>query len=133
MMKKSSIAICLLLSSAVHAETYLDVHGLSKHFSAEQFNEVNTGVGITHYIQQDRSIMIGTYYNSIKQQSVYALYGWHYGPFSLHAGAVTGYNYPIVPAITPQVHIGPLTIGALPPVPGETPAVIYTYFSLRID
>lgn len=62
-------------------------------------NDFNPGV----YAVFDNGVTVGTYYNSIRKQTVYAGYTAKYKQFSLMVGGATGYNYKVVPMIVPSV------------------------------
>lgn len=137
------IAICLLcLPTKVLADLYLQVPIGSYHAESASsygrlgWNQNNTGMGL-RYLTGNRSLAIGVYHNSMYKTSVYALYGMgkhlaggkHFAlSGSVSYGLVTGYNWPVVPAIVPQLtirayHIN-YVITLIPPIPGEAPAVI---------
>jgi hypothetical protein len=113
---KTIIAIMLALSSfAAQAEESpwsIQLHGASWHAeerskyenTAQDWNEVNPGVGIRYELDKTWAVQAGVYRNSIDKVSAYALADWtpiRAGSFSigLFGGAVTGYNSaPVVAA-----------------------------------
>lgn len=120
---------------------YLDVNGASKHFSDEEYNESNPGIGASYQWEEDdniiRLIKLGQYLNSINNNSNYVGYGvkkrfgdtkgWHADVGAL-GGLITGYNSSAVPAILPQLTVGNGLFGLnmlfAPPVDGLTPATL---------
>lgn len=123
---------------------YLDMHGLSHHFSDATYNERNTGAGV-HWESQSEGMrtmaMVGSYLNSLDRQSIYIGGGVKY-PLArgvdavMQGGLVTGYyNYP-VPTAMPGLSIGGETmrvnIGFIPAIKNVTPAVITMSLQFRI-
>lgn len=113
--------LCVIASCArpVQADVLPDtigVHAFSVHSNArdkvsgERWNNANPGL----YARWD-TIVVGTYYNSIRRQSFYAGYVY---PLSNHfdvvLGAVTGYDGPgyrakaVMPMVIPSFHM-PIT------------------------
>jgi len=65
---------------------------LSAHVGLEnEYNWIHPHVGA--YLNEDRTISVGTYFNSEKKMSTYAAYTYDFGPrFFMEVGAVTGYT-----------------------------------------
>lgn len=111
-MKNILIALTLAIAAQnAHCETYLTVTVGSYHFDRDakkryDYNEKNIGLGM-HLIDGVHGFTFGSYINSIRKTSCYAL--GSYAPlrtnddsfaFGIVYGAVTGYNIaPVVPAI----------------------------------
>lgn len=100
-MKTILAGVLLALSQMAGAAT-LGLHLGSVHVPARDYNNVNPGV----YYIADNGFTAGTYYNSIRNQSVYAGYTWDYGRFRLTAGVVTGYRYKVAPMLAPSIKLG---------------------------
>jgi hypothetical protein len=87
----------------------IGVHLVSVH-GAPGFNNTNPGVFVTALVK-DEQVVVGTYYNSVRKQTVYA--GWTYS-FNAYAdvtiGLATGYKYPVVPLLAPSLKLpfGPM-------------------------
>jgi len=75
----------------------LGLHLYTQHVK-DNFNNLNPGV----YAKCD-SYVAGTYYNSIRKQTVYAGYVLPVGPIDIMVGAATGYNIPVVPMFVPSI------------------------------
>lgn len=137
-------AIALPLAAPAQAATWLDIHGLSKHYhNTEQvFNEVHPGVGITVDLSEDSALSVGTYYNSLYKQSAYLTYTktvYSYKDvvrLNLQAGLATGYLSNVIVTATPVISFGGdkrLNIGVIPPVEGLTPMVVFANISVRLN
>jgi len=94
-----TIVLFFALTYHVKAETYLQLHTLSYHSSRDaNFNEANYGVGIRHYMKNEKFdyITVGLYRNSEFNQSVYSGAGWEWPinefKVGLSAGLITGYK-----------------------------------------
>ena len=109
---KLILACCLLcLGLACHAETFLQVNGLSLH-DRTGYNGFNYGAGLEQGITDRWSLAGGWYYNSERHGSTYA-----YGRYAFYkqdrwdigvaVGAVTGYRRAaVVPMAFPEVCYG---------------------------
>lgn len=105
-----TLALLLLMSFPVSAETVIQVHGLSYHVDrGANYNEINQGFAIRHYGYSGFDyISVGQYKNSIYKTSRYAIIGWE-KPISdnialgLVVGVVDGYGDHAVPMIAPVV------------------------------
>ena len=98
MIKRFLWALALTMSSCgAYAETSVGVHIGSWH-SEPGFNNVNPGVYVNH-----NGWTAGTYWNSLRKQSVYAGYTFEYKMFGLTVGAITGYPSPVLPLVVPSV------------------------------
>ena len=133
--------ILILVTSVTTADTYLDIHGVSKHLNTTtKYNENNTGIGITHDLNENTYISIGGYRNSMDKHSNYILYGYRllntkYFDINLQDGLVTGYTNIPIPAFLPIISIGDkykLNIGTIPAINGITPAVIFFNTSIKL-
>ena len=89
--------ILLVFSSLSYAqnEWVASVHIGSEHLDSEEFNETNTGFGLTRNFDAV-SVNVGTYVNSVVRVSYYAGVGLTAPAFSwmdmgVEFGAVTGY------------------------------------------
>jgi hypothetical protein len=65
---------------------------LSAHIGLEnEYNSIHPHLGA--YLNNDRTISVGTYFNSESKMSTYAAYTYDFGPqFFAQIGAVTGYT-----------------------------------------
>jgi hypothetical protein len=107
-MKRLAIVLASLLAlNSVKADELSAIaHGFSYHLDNHGFNQDNYGVGL-RFERDDIGIQTGTYYNSVRKDSVYALVDWSplqtesFGCFKaeagLFAGATTGYLHPVIP------------------------------------
>ena len=77
----------------------LGLHLYTQHVK-DNFNNFNPGV----YAKCD-SYVAGTYYNSIRRQTVYAGYVYSIGPVDITFGAATGYYKPVIPLVVPSIKI----------------------------
>lgn len=117
------LVCCLALavhSGISHADT-LWLQASSYHFDrSARLNERNPGV----LYEADNGLVLGTYLNSYREQSVLAGYIWRpvrIGPVDagLMAGAATGYKSPVGAAVLVRYRQGPLSVqGVIVPVPG---------------
>lgn len=107
---KLILMAALAVAVSAHAEegdlrlSGIGVHTFSVHGSAG-FNNVNPGV----YLQANykgEEFVAGTYYNSIRQQSVYAGWTWS-GPLHIDwtVGIITGYKRSPLPLVAPSITI----------------------------
>lgn len=114
-------------------------HAASYHFDrSEDFNERNAGLGLRAR-KQDWQYMVGGYKNSLGKSTIYAGVGkilWEKGPvsFALLGILATGYRYPLVPAVVPELEVKlgsvSLLINYLPPLP-SSPQVVALSFMKR--
>ena len=94
------VSALLAVVAEARADTWLNVHLLSKHVNADQpydYNENNYGLGIIHEWQPSLDVRVGAFKNSFDHTSAYAGIGWHTSynkPVSmiLQAGMSTGYK-----------------------------------------
>lgn len=115
------------------AEFAIDIHGASLHINTdEEFSETNPGIGFTRYTG-NKFLMVGTYKNSINNQSWYAGAGIQSGLIGFVAGIVTGYHVSIAPVILPRVSIGILNIYFIPEIKDVTPAAFLFSLSVEVD
>lgn len=120
------------------------IHAASYHTNrSRDFNEFNPGVGL-HVSLPDLPFYAaaGVYRNSLYSTSVYAGIGKDFalgGPFSfrLTAGAVTGYEVPVAPALLPELvisgaHYG-VSIGYMPKlaIGDKTVEAVFTFSILK--
>ena len=109
---RTIVAVALLLMSlAIHAQTYVQVNGISVH-DQSGYNGFNWGAGLERSITNHWSIAGGWYFNSEYRGSTYA-----YGRYAFYkkdswdigvaVGAVTGYQRAsVVPMAFPEVCYG---------------------------
>ena len=115
------ILLCLLLISTAHAETYIQVNGVSVH-NKPGFNGINYGAGIEKTITENWSLAGGWYRNSEYRGSAYgyARYSvYKDGPWDIgvSGGLVTGYNsYKVTPMAFPEVCYSYLCTIAIPQI-----------------
>jgi hypothetical protein len=109
---RTIVAVALLLMSvAIHAQTYVQINGVSAH-DQSGYNGFNYGAGLEQGITDKWSVAGGWYYNSEYRGSTYA-YGryavykkdsWNIG---VAVGAVTGYQRArVVPMAFPEACYG---------------------------
>jgi hypothetical protein len=127
--------VCAVMSSAIHAETYIQINGASVH-SRPGFNGFNYGAGIEHVVADRWTVAGGWFRNSEYRGSTYA-----YGRYAVYknkswdigvgAGLVTGYqSYPVAPSLFPEVCYSYICAIALPQV--KTTGASALAFRLRI-
>jgi hypothetical protein len=113
--------LCAIISSTIHAETYVQINGVSVH-SRPGFNGFNYGVGIEQTVADRWTVAGGWFRNSEYRGSAYA-----YGRYAIYknkswdigvgAGLVTGYeSYPVAPSLFPEVCYSYICAIALPQV-----------------
>lgn len=74
----------------------IGLHVASVHLpQADYLHDINPGV----YATTTQGITAGVYRNSFQRRSYYLGYTLNYGPFSLTAGGITGYQMKNVPCI----------------------------------
>jgi hypothetical protein len=134
------LALAVSCSETRGASLSIDIHGASKHFSSEKYNEHNPGLGFT--LDQGKwSYSLGYYKNSVYRDSAYVSAGWStevlpYARLGFIAGVVTGYKPYPVPLVLPRLSLSTerarINIMAAPAIPHVTPAVIMfsTQFTL---
>jgi hypothetical protein len=136
-MKFTNVLLALigLLSAgqSAHADDgalWVNAGGFSVHFNRDKgFNENNAGAGIEYRINNDVSVMAGSYNNSIRRTSNYALANWQplsMGNWKLGAaiGLIDGYPrlnqggaFPTaVPMLTYEGSRFGINIGVIPTV-----------------
>ena len=106
------------LISTAKADTWIDVHGLSKHSQStyrdkgvtREFNETNLGLGAEVPIARNFSLILGGYRNSYYRTSLYAGMDIHTNPHALTGvgvmtGIISGYDETPVLAL-PYYRIG---------------------------
>jgi hypothetical protein len=127
--------LCAIISSTIHAETYVQLNGVSVH-NRPGFNGFNYGAGIEHAIADRWTVAGGWFRNSEYRGSTYA-----YGRYAVYknkswdigvgAGLVTGYqSYPVAPSLFPEVCYSYICAIALPQV--KTTGASALAFHLRI-
>jgi len=132
------ILLCLLLISTAHAETYIQVNGVSVH-TKPGFNGFNYGAGIEQTISDRWTVAGGWYRNSEYRGSAYgyARYSvYKNGPWDIGvaAGAVTGYQrMAVLPAAFPEVCYSYLCAIALPQVEPSGASVLGFHLKLPIN
>ena len=132
------ILLCLLLISTAHAETYIQVNGVSVH-TKPGFNGFNYGAGIEQTISDRWTVAGGWYRNSEYRGSAYsyARYSvYKNGPWDIGfgAGAVTGYQrMAVLPMAFPEVCYSYLCAIALPQVEPSGARVLGFHLKLPIN
>lgn len=119
------------LSFLAKADT-IGVHLGSYHWNnTEGYNNVNPGI----YYERN-NVVLGTYYNSERKQTVYAGYNFHYHLYGglsgeLTVGLATGYSRAsVIPAAIPSLvysfgnGLG-IRLSVVPPVAGDIKAVAH--------
>lgn len=104
-MKALLFALLVFIVAPLQAQTLLSGF-LSKHSSGE-WCEANYGVGYRQDSGEWAGWAVGVYKNSLCKTSFYVAREWLYqvaGPLHLGvlAGAVTGYQYAVVPIVLPE-------------------------------
>lgn len=129
----------LLWSCVANAtDTYIHVSGVSIH-QKSGFNSFNSGIGIEKEIYSDWSISLGTYNNSVNNQSVYVLGKYKVATlssisFNIVAGGVTGYqNNRISPVIAPEVCLQYVCGLLIPPINDVVVGTIGLYLKLPVN
>ena len=106
---------------ASHAETYLQVNGISRH-NQSGYNEFNYGAGVEHVLNQNWNVAAGWYRNSEYHGSTYAygrysFYKKHDWDLGVGVGVVTGYRRAtVIPMAFPEVCYGWMCAVAFPRV-----------------
>lgn len=127
----ATIAAVGLLARA-KAQTWLTAPLASLHMPRSGYNQVNLGIGLEHHVAERWRLVIGTYRNSNREDSVYvgAIYTrWRLGDCRLGTsiGLVSGYGRDILPMVAPAIAYERkgwgLNLILIPPV-GKAPAVI---------
>jgi len=127
------------------SDIYVDIHGVSHHFSDVEYQERNIGAGVRWEEQSDGKrlmTVIGGYLNSRNRPSLYIAKGVKW-PVSKHAdvgviaGFVSGYRAHPIPAVLPVVSFGSdsvrINMMAVPPIEGVTPATISISAQFRVS
>lgn len=91
----------------------LGVHLATYHFDrSAHYCEANPGI-----YARAGNIAGGLYRNSECRPSAWLARQWDAGPFTLSAGAVTGYSRaPLMPLLIPSLKLGPAQLALLPPL-----------------
>lgn len=100
------VAFLLMWTFVAHAQDWLVASGFVRHLngvSGHCNDRVTPGFGVEKSLSADRRLAFGVYDNSNCRVSGYGSYVWlplHQGSFHLGAlaGAVTGYQMPVMPA-----------------------------------
>ena len=145
---KSLYIILMLMVGSVEAATYIDISGISKHskesysYVTREFNEINTGAGLTVDISDNSSVSIGRYKNSFWRKTNYIIYNRDFYStdnlrFGGSVGLASGYdiNHNIFVMI-PTLSIGDkyrLKFGFIPKRGPETSTAIFVNASIRIS
>jgi hypothetical protein len=117
------ILICCLMFFHVtcHAQTYVQINGLSMH-DRSGYNGFNYGAGVEQSLNQNWTLAGGWYYNSERRGSTYTYgrysfykkYDWDLG---IGVGAVTGYQRAaVVPMAFPDICYSWLCAVAFPKI-----------------
>jgi hypothetical protein len=132
------IALLLLLSTSVSAETYIQINGASIH-DRPGYNQFNYGGGIEQTVTDRWSLAGGWYRNSEYRGSTYgyARYSvYKDGPWDLGVGvgAVTGYQrMRVLPMAFPEVCYSYLCAIALPQVEPSGASVLGVHLKLPVN
>jgi hypothetical protein len=130
--------LCAIISSTIHAETYVQINGVSVH-SRPGFNGFNYGVGIEQTVADRWTVAGGWFRNSEYRGSAYA-----YGRYAIYknkswdigvgAGLVTGYeSYPVAPSLFPEVCYSYICAIALPQVKTTGASALAVHLRLPIN
>lgn len=134
------IVFCMLSMSAQASDGFSVVGGFgSIHLGLGSWNQDNSGIGVRVDRGEWAGWAAGVYYNSVRKNSAYLVREFQAETpidgvrVGLLVGAVTGYRYAVMPAVIPEllVDIGRDIEAAavlVPPIPGQTPAVIALQF-----
>ncbi len=97
-------ALALFAATSANSTT-IGLHLGSVH-DKSGFNDTNPGV----YLKTDEGYTVGTVYNSVNKQALYAGYTFsrNLGKVEIAAtvGGITGYSLPVTPMIVPSVTVG---------------------------
>ena len=131
--------VAILWSYVANAtDTWVHVSGASIHQKAG-FNSFNPGIGIERELYSDWSISLGTYNNSVNNQSIYVLGKYKVATlsslsFTVVAGGVTGYqNNRISPVIAPEVCLQYVCGLLIPPINDVIVGTIGLYLKLPVN
>lgn len=136
-MKRLFVFIFLLLSGLCHAETWVHVSGLSIH-QRQDLNGINLGIGIEHGLDNKWSVAVGTYNNSINNQSIYSLVKYkivEYDSISSHLqfGVVTGYRISPVPVLLPEICFTYICAFVIPPISNTIVGTAGAYLRIPVN
>ena len=104
-----ALLFCVCLTA--HAETYLQINGISAH-DQPGYNGLNYGAGVEQAVARDWTVAGGWYYNSERRGSTYvygryAFYKQDSWDIGVAVGAVTGYRRAdVIPMAFPEVCYG---------------------------
>lgn len=121
-MKKLIVTLAVFTSTTLAAQT-IGVHVASYH-DTPGFNNDTKGLSL-----QLDDLVVGTYKNSINNQSVYIAkeFKWS-SSFSIYVGGVTGYHQKVMPLVLPTYTVSlskvDLKLGILPNVKGVTDSTV---------
>ena len=152
-----ALAMALSLSPVVAGDLYLDINGLSRHYSSHtpraDLRETNTGLGLTYrYTGRNLLLSAGAYRDSYDGQAWYVGGGQRWRLFEqagigLEAGYLAGVTYRrwsvsgdrrltpgAIPTLTLSAGSLSATVSALPPIGGliRDPAV-FASISIKIN
>ncbi len=125
---------------------WVNVGGFSSHFNREKgYNEQNAGIGIEYAFHSSASVMVGSYYNSLRKQTTYAAVNWQpitIGPVKVGAalGVMDGYPaiqrggtfFAALPMATYESKVVGVNFGVIPTMNNVDGAVILQ-FKFRIN
>jgi hypothetical protein len=130
--------LCAIISSTIHAETYVQINGASVH-SQPGFNGFNYGAGIEQTVSDRWSVAGGWYRNSEYRGSTYAYARYAVyknGPWDIGVGGglVTGYNsYKVAPMAFPEVCYSYFCAIAIPQINTNGASALAIHFRLPIN
>lgn len=124
----------------VGAQTWLTMPLVSLHMPRTGYNQMNLGLGIEHKVAERWRLVLGTYRNSNREDSVYAgaIYTrWRWGDFRFGSslGLVSGYGNDLLPMVVPAMSYERkgwgLNVILIPPVRGS-PTIIGVQAKMEI-
>ena len=142
-MKLLPLLLALLAAHPVHADTWLNLGGVSWH-DRPGFNGENFGLGIEHALSPRAFATGGFYHNSERTRSHYLAYGQRFydvGRWSAGGviGLVDGYsklNRPVALMILPFVNVRWQRVGAsllvIPPAEKDGALVVAVQLKIRM-
>jgi hypothetical protein len=128
-MKRTALLLLALMAPAgAHSgELWFNVGSLAYHFrNAPGYNNVNYGFGVEYQFNKKHLVIVGTFRNSINNQSEYIIYAWT--PLQLFNRTRAGIAAAVANGYEP--HPGQPQAGAAPTVIFETRHVGLNFIAL---
>jgi hypothetical protein len=136
---KALVPVLLIGLPSAHAQTSVQLHGLSKHSGTRTYNEVNSGVSIRSQLSAEASVQAGVYKNSYNKTTVFVAAQWEplaLGPVraGAFAGVGTGYPLPVLGGFmaTLQAKDISVTLRGIPKVSKATDGVLSIELGVKI-